>query len=431
VVVEIEDLDHHGRGVGRLAGKVVFVEGALPGERVLYRRRRRRRRFDEGEALEILSPSPERVAPRCPHFARCGGCALQHLAPAAQLEHKQAKLLDALRSVADLAPERVLEPISAAPWGYRRRARLGVKHVPAKGGALVGFRERHSPGKIAEIDGCEILEASIGRRIGALRALIGSLQARARIPQIEFAAGDSGACLVVRHLDALGAADRQALAAFAHEQRLALMLQPGGPQSLEPLVPPAAPALAYELPAHGLRLEFAPTDFVQVNAAANRALVDRALALLETGPGDRVLDLYCGIGNFTLAIARHAGAVTGCEGAAGLVARARANAAANGIDNATFETADLDDPEAVAGCLAAGWDLLLLDPPRAGAATLCATLAEPYPRRIVYVSCNPGTLARDAATLCAAHGYRLEAAGVVDMFPHTRHVESIAAFRRG
>jgi len=308
----VDGLDQEGRGVARGDdGKVVFIEGALPGEVVLYAQRRRRKRFDEGVVVEVLQSGPGRVAPPCPHFSHCGGCSLQHMSHSLQLESKQANLLDALRTVAGVRPRRVSVPLAGEPWGYRRRARLGVKYVAGKGGVLVGFRERHAPGKIAEIDACAVLDPLIGSRIAALRTLLGGLAARARIPQIEVEVGDWRAALAVRHLDPLAEGDRAALVDFEREQGIALHLQPGGPQTLAPLSPGTPETLSYRLPAHDLEFRFRITDFIQINGAVNRLLVDRALGLLDPQPDDRVLDLYCGIGNFTLPLAARGCRITG------------------------------------------------------------------------------------------------------------------------
>ncbi len=426
---QVYDLDREGRGVARIDGKTVFIAGALPGEEVRVRYQRAHARFDEGVVAEVLRAAPERVAPRCPHFGTCGGCKLQHLAHDAQVRAKQTQLAGVLRAHAGVEPQRWLEPLSGRPWGYRRSARLGVRYLPAKGGALVGFREVRSS-RVAVLEGCDVLDPSVGGRVQALRALIGGLEARQRIPQIGVAAGDAETALVFRHLVPLGPRDRAALAAFAREHDLRVYLQPAGPQSITSLWPEAPGPLRYALPEFGLELFFEPADFVQVNAEVNRLLVSRAVALLAPGPGERVLDLFCGLGNFTLAVAGKAGEVVGLEGEATLVERARANARHNGVHNAAFAVADLAAPADAAGRLSEPWDKLILDPPRTGAARVVESLRAPYPRRVVYISCNPATLARDAVTLVQRHGFDLSAAGVVDMFPHTAHIEAITVFDR-
>ncbi len=430
LTLHIEALSHEGRGVARNAeGKTVFVAGALPGETVIARCYRFHRRFDEARVEQVLEPAAGRVEPRCPHAGVCGGCSLQHLEPAAQLRHKQAVLLEQLEHQAGVRPEAVLEPLTGRPWGYRHKARLGVKYVQKKGLALVGFREQGSP-YITELTTCEVLHESVGRRIMALRELVTSLDARSRIPQIEVAIDDTQAVLVLRHLDPLSDADRRRLADFGRETGLVFYLQPKGPESIAPLWPEAGVTLSYTLPESGLELQFLPTDFTQVNPELNRSMVQRAVELLEPGPEESVLELFCGLGNFSLPLARHAGRVHGVEGEATLVERARANAARNALDNVEFEAADLM-AEALAGAfMEPSFDKLLLDPPRSGALEVLRQLDLERVRRIVYVSCNPATLARDAGLLVKERGYRLRQAGVMDMFPHTAHVESIALFEK-
>lgn len=427
--LDIVDLSHDGRGVGRIDGKAVFVDGALPGERVRARLKQRKRSFDQAELLDVLQPSPDRVAPGCPHFGRCGGCALQHLAPAAQIAAKQRVLLENLERIGQLVPGRVLAPLSDAAWGYRRKARLGVKYVRAKQRVLVGFREAADPRFIADIDSCPVLVPQVGERLGDLARLIEGLVARERIAQIEVAAGDDTTALVFRNLDPLGEADRAALVAFGKLHGLAIVLQPGGNDSLQTLWPDPL-ELHFGIPAAGIRLDFRPLDFVQVNAGLNQKMIAQALDLLDPQPADRVLDLFCGLGNFTLPLAQRAREAVGVEGDAGLVQRARANAERNGIANARFFAADLAKPLDGEPWMAEPFDLLLLDPPRTGADGVIAQLRTRGIRRIVYVSCHPGSLARDAALLVGEHGYALSAAGAMDMFPHTAHVESIAVFDR-
>jgi len=429
IELDITDLSHDGRGVGRVDGKAVFVAGALAGERVRARVTAKKRHFDEAAAVEILTAAAERVTPRCGHFGRCGGCALQHLDPAAQIVAKQRVLLENFERIGHVAPQRVLPPLTDQPWGYRRKARLGVKYVAKKQRVLVGFREAADPRFIADIDSCEVLVPAVGRALGDLARLIEGLDARERIPQIEVAAGDALTALVFRHLDPLGERDREALRAFGEAHGLAIFLQPGGNDSVQPLWPLNA-KLEFRIPQAEVSLEFRPLDFVQVNAGMNLRMIDHALALLDPKPGDRVLDLFCGLGNFTLPIARRAGHVVGVEGEAGLVQRARDNAARNGINNAEFFAADLSKPLAGESWLQQPYDLVLLDPPRTGADGVIAQLPTREVRRLVYVSCHPGSLARDAGMLVREHGFALRAAGVMDMFPHTAHVESIALFER-
>lgn len=426
--VDITDLTHEGRGVARVEGKTLFVAGALPGERASVRVTRRHRHYDEAVVEVLHTRSPDRVEPRCAHFGTCGGCSLQHLAPAAQIAAKQRVLAENFERIGKVAPRRWLEPLVGEPWGYRRRGRLSVKYVDKKGKALVGFREENGR-YVADIAHCEVLVPAVGERIGALGELIGSLDAVREIPQIEIACGDDTTALVLRHLQPLSDRDRAALVAFAQQQRLAIFLQPGGNDSVHPLWPETIP-LRFALPHYAVELEFLPLDFVQVNGAMNRRMIDHAFALLDAQPGDRVLDLFCGLGNFTLPLARRVATVAGVEGEHGLVARAGENARRNGIDNVQFHVANLLEDQRDRPWARATWDKLLLDPPRSGAAAVLEYLPRKDTRRVVYVSCHPGSLARDSGILVERHGFRLEAAGVMDMFPHTAHVESIALFVR-
>lgn len=421
----VESLAHDGRGVARLAGKTVFVDGALPGERVVLRRTRSHRRYDEAVTVEVLEAAPGRVEPRCEHFGTCGGCSLQHLDAALQLGAKQGHVAEQLARLGRVEPDRWLAPLTGPAWHYRRRARLGVKYVHKKGRVLVGFRERSSP-FVADVKRCHVLAQPVGGLVEALAEMIGELSIRERLPQVEVAVGEGATALVLRVLDAPQPADLERLRAFAAAHGVQVHLQPGGLDSVAPLEPAAAP-LSYRLPEFDITIEFRPIDFIQVNAALNERIVSQTVALLDPGPADAILDLFCGLGNFTLPLARRAGGVTGVEGDAGLVARARANAARNGLDNAAFHVADLSTaPQG--GWAAAGWNKALLDPPRLGAAPVLPAVTAGRPSRIVYVSCHPGSLARDAGALVHEHGYRLVAAGVMDMFPHTAHVESVAVF---
>jgi len=423
----VEDLNHEGWGVVR-AGKTVFVAGALPGETVEYRIRRRERSHDEAELLQVIEASPQRVTPGCEHFGICGGCSLQHLAPEAQRSVKDNMLREALRRIGKVEPDAWLPPLHGDAWGYRRRARLGARFVHAKGRSLVGFREKMSS-YVADVKHCKVLVSPIGPLVGELSTLLTALSIPTRVPQIEVAAGDNVTVLVMRTLSPLSAADRQLMIEFAHRHGVHWLLQAGRPDQLEPLEE-GTPGLWYELPDHGVRLAFEPTDFIQVNGDMNRRLIAQVLAELRLDAGSRVLDLFCGLGNFTLPMARVAGGVVGIEGDAGLIERARANATANGISNARFGVANLAGEGAVERCLAlAGGEKfthVLLDPPRTGAADVLPALARLAPRRMVYVSCHPGSLARDLGILVTEHGFSLRAAGIVDMFPHTSHVESVA-----
>jgi 23S rRNA (uracil1939-C5)-methyltransferase len=425
----VEDLNHDGEGVIR-GGKTAFVAGALPGERVRFVRRRAYGSHDDAELLEVLETSPERVTPRCAHFGACGGCALQHLDAAAQLAHKQRQLRESLERIGKVTPREWLPALAGPEWAYRRRARLGARFVRARERSLVGFRERFTS-HVAAIDRCEVLAEPVGTLIAPLSALLTSLAIRERVPQVEVAigdplSGDSHVVLVFRVLDEPGADDLACFAAFEAAHGVRVYLQPKGLDTVRPLAG-APPVLEYALPEFDVRLEFLPNDFIQVNGELNRRLVSRVIALLELDPAARVLDLYCGLGNFTLALARRAAAVVGVEGEAGLVARARANAARNGIGNATFHVGNLMAAEAQTAPWATGpYSHVLLDPPRAGAREMLPVVARLKPRRLAYVSCHPGTLARDLGELVHEHGFELLAAGVADMFPHTAHVESLA-----
>jgi 23S rRNA (uracil1939-C5)-methyltransferase len=424
----VSGLTTEGEGVVHL-GKTAFVAGALPGERVRFRRTRAHRQHDDAQLLAVLEPAANRVTPRCEHFGVCGGCLLQHLAGEAQLAAKEAQLRDNLARVARVTPERWLTPMAGPAWNYRRRARLGVKYVRKKGCVVVGFRERAAP-YVAQLRQCEVLAAPAGTLITPLAELIQGLSIREQLPQIEVAVADNVTALVLRVLSPPSAQDLQQLSAFGARHGLALFLQPGGLETVAPLGAPGAP-LRYRLPQFDLSLEFRPTEFIQVNGAVNSALATRALELLELHPEARVLDLFCGIGNFTLPLARHARAVTGIEGEAALIARARANAQANALTNAEFHVANLASPAPDAPWMRGPYTHVLLDPPRTGAREVLPVVAGFAPERVLYISCHPGSLARDLGVLVHEHGMRLEAAGVVDMFPHTAHVESIALLRSG
>lgn len=424
----IDNLSHDGRGVARLDGKAVFISNALPGETVSFIYQRTSRRFDEGRAVDWQSPSPKRVEPLCDHAAICGGCSLQHLAAEAQLANKQQTLAEQLEHFGDIQPTRWLEPLTGPLSGYRSKARLGVKWVPQKGLPLVGFREKASR-FLAELNHCPVLEVP-DDTIMALRQLVDKLEGKARLPQIELARGDEETALIFRHLDPLSEADQACLLEFCRQRGWHCYLQPGNETTTHRIWPTADAGperLHYRQPAFDLTLAFHPHDFTQVNRAINRDMVVQALDLLEVAPEHRVLDLFCGLGNFTLPLARQAAEVVGVEGSEAMVARGGENARANGLDNVSFHAWDLTQDGASQPWAEAGFDRILIDPPRAGALEVLPLLAGFGAERIVYVSCNPATLARDAGEL-AKLGYRLEAAGVMDMFPHTTHVESMALF---
>jgi 23S rRNA (uracil1939-C5)-methyltransferase len=469
----VAGMTHEGEGVVR-EGKTAFVAGALAGERIRFRRVRRHKQHDDGALLEVLEPARDRVVPRCPHFGLCGGCALQHLDPASQIAGKQRELQENIERIAKVTPDEWLEPMRGPEWNYRRRARLGVKYVAKKGRVLVGFRERLAP-YVAELRQCEVLSEPTGRLITPLADMIMTLSIRERLPQIEVAIADNAVALVMRVMEPPSESDLETLRAFEREHGLRLYLQPKGLDSVRRLEagadsgvaggeeghasmdgsPPGSPARAtdsppsdrlvrpgeaplhYKLPAFDLTLNFNPTDFIQVNGTMNAALVSRAIELLRPEPGGRVLDLYCGLGNFTLALARAVGPrgqVVGVEGDRELVRRGGENARLNGISNAEFHMADLMQPlpsgatwssPAPAGAHSR-FPHVLLDPPRAGAREMLPTVARLAPKRVLYISCHPGSLARDIGLMVHEHGFRLRAAGVLDMFPHTTHVESLA-----
>lgn len=424
----VESLNHDARGVARVAGKVTFIDGALPGETVRFRYVNKHDRFDSGIVTEIVQPSMERVEPRCPHFGICGGCALQHLDPGAQLAAKQQVLADSLTHIGKLQPAGWLPPLIGPVWGYRRRARVGARMVPKKGGLLLGFRERRRS-FITPLHTCPVLPPTISALLPALRDCLERLSHPDRVPQIELAEGDNATALVIRHLVSLTAEDKARLAEFGVRHDLQIWLQPGAPNTASPLTPSEPQPLYYRLPEFDVVIQFAPTEFVQVNHEVNRVMVSQALALLDPQPHETVLDLFCGLGNFSLPLARRAARVLGLEVDAQAAARARDNAEHNAIFNAEFRVANLyDEASAVAPWAEFRCDKLLLDPPRTGALEAIKRLTTPLPGRIVYVSCNPATLARDAAYLVHVLGYRLASAGVLDMFPHTSHVESMALF---
>jgi 23S rRNA (uracil1939-C5)-methyltransferase len=425
---DIVDLAHDGRGVARLDGKAVFIEGALPAERVRFRVFKRRKQMDEAGLVEVLVASPERVTPRCAHFGICGGCSLQHFAPAAQLAAKERQLLENLQRIGNVQPQRVLETLRGPDWAYRRRARLGIKYVHKKGRVLAGFREREKP-YIADINHCDVLLAPLGALPRELAALTETLGVREKMPQVEVAAGDAATALVFRVLEPLSAADVEKLAAFGERRGLQIFVQPGGLDTVRPLRDDYPP-LAYAVDGGRVVIEFGPVDFIQVNRDINSSMVDAAMRLLQPQPQDAALDLFCGLGNFTLPLARRVRQVTGVEGDASLVSKARGNASRNGIGNASFAVANLFEPKSFGDWANEHYDLVMLDPPRAGAAELLSCMSRWNPRRVVYISCHPGSLARDAQILVADHGFALSAAGVMDMFPHTTHVESIAVFER-
>ena len=438
--IDIKSLDMDARGVGHLEnedgspGKVIFVEGALPGERVSFETLRKKKNWESGRMVTLQKASSMRVEPKCPHFWHCGGCSMQHLEPSAQVAMKQRVLEDNLRHIGKVRAENVMRPMYGPTWDYRYRARLSVRWVAKKGTVLVGFHERHSS-FVADMTSCEIVPRHLSAMLVPLRALIGALSIYQQVPQIEVAIGEETTVLVLRIMAPLSPADEVLVKAFADQWQIQWWLQPKGPDTAYPYYPPA-PELYYTLPEFGIRMPFKPTDFTQVNHQINRLLVHKALRLLEVEPGERVADLFCGLGNFTLPLATLAREVVGIEGSTALTTRALENARANGLAaKTTFYTRNLFEVTKDDLVELGKFDRMLVDPPRDGAFALAGALAELrlthpalMPRRIVYVSCSPSTLARDAGVLVHGAGYKLSKAGVANMFPHTSHVESIAVF---
>lgn len=426
VTIDITAMSHEGRGIGRIEGKTIFVDSALPGETVRFVYTKKSGKFDEGRTVEVIQASPDRVEPRCAQASICGGCSLQHMSTDAQIYMKQGVMLEQLQHFGALQPEEVLPPLTGPVYGYRRKARLGVKFVIKKESVLVGFREKRNS-FLAEIDQCHVLAEEVGLRFPEIKALIMSLQAKNSIPQIEVAKGDDGVALIVRHLEPLTEQDQQALQAFCEQAELQLYLQPGGNDTVHKVWPQGEERLSYRLPQFDLQMKFHPTDFTQVNQDINQDMIAKALDFMDVQPDERILDLFCGLGNFTLPLATKAAQVVGVEGDDAMVVRGRENAEFNGLDNVAFYGADLTKPFDDQPWGQGGFDKILIDPPRSGALEIVSKMTVFKPKRIVYVSCNPATLARDAGEL-KKQGYKLLKAGVMDMFPHTAHVESIAVF---
>ena len=424
---EIVDLTYDGLGVANLDGKRFFVPGCLPTERVLLVPRGGRRKYQQADLVEVLEPAAERAVPPCEYFGRCGGCAVQHLTPVAQLSFKETTAREVFLRIGGVQPEEWLTSIQGPQWNYRRKARLGVRFVEGKGRVLVGFRERASR-FLTDMAHCRVLVAPFDKLLGELAELVAVSSLKCRLPQVEIAVGDSAAAMVLRTLDPPTKADKNAFCEFGRRHRIDVYIQSGGPGTVKALEADRARTLDYSLPALGLTFEFAPTDFIQVNAAVNAAVVEQALSLLSIGSSDRVLDLYSGLGNLSLPLAQHAGEVTGIEAEAGLVARAVHNAQLNGLDNVRFLCGDLSQPEW--SFMQEHWDLVVLDPPRSGAQMVMEQMARMNPRSIIYISCHPATLARDAKKLVTSHGYRMRTAVVADMFPQTHHIEVMALFER-
>lgn len=426
--VAVTSLLENGRGGAQWQDRKLEIHGALPGETVLARHLFGRRFHGQADTLALLNRSPDRVEPACPNFGTCSACTMQHIATDVQLDFKQQFMLDHLRRLGDVEPETVLLPLVADLWHYRRKARLSVRHVEAKGRVLVGFRERDGR-FVTDMQECHILPATIAAQLGPLAELIAAMDAVKTIPQIEVCCGDEACALIFRHMEPLSEADLGRLMAFSSNTAIKILLQPKGPDSVMALDGNAA-ELSYAIPGFGLDFQFEPLDFVQVNAVLNQKMVQQAIELLQPGANDHVLDLFCGLGNFSLPIARSAGHVTGVEGDEGLVARAGMNAQRNCVKNVSYVCADLYSSIPAAGWAAGPYDKVLLDPPRSGAEPVLPAIGASGAARVVYVSCNPKTLASDAGLLVRQHGFTLVSAGVMDMFPHTSHIESMALFER-
>ena len=428
--LHIESLDHEGRGVAHREGKTIFVEGALPGESVTVRTLRRKPSYEIATVERVVEAASARRRPRCAHYGRCGGCSLQHVDLTTQVAAKQRVLEDALSHLGKVRPDVMLPAIHGLAWQYRHRARFTVRHVPKKGGTLVGFHEKRSS-YVADMTSCDIVPERVSKLLPVLRQMIESLSIRRRVPQVELSIGHEADVLVFRVLDPPSVEDDQVMRAFAERFGLYIYLQSGGPATVRALHPSGGAALYYTLPEFSLQIEFEPTDFTQVNHAVNAVLVRRAISLLAPAPGECIADMFCGLGNFALPIARRGAQVIGIEGNEALVSRARANAQRNGLAEFTrFKFRNLLSIDSAGLSELGPLDKMLIDPPRDGAVELVKALGVQAPRRIVYVSCNPATLARDAGLLVHAKGYILEAAGIVNMFPQTAHVESIAVFEK-
>ena len=425
----VEGFSHDGRGIVKLEDKVFFVPGALPNETIEFESQRKRRGQFIGKLNKIERASPHRVIPDCEYFGICGGCTLQHLSPEQQIIYKEKTLLDTLHRIGDVVPENVLPTISGETWYYRRRARPGVKFVPKKGGILIGFREQGTS-YLTSLKNCKTLDRRLSALLGPLHNLVAKLSCYGQVPQIEFAAADNAIAMVMRHLQPLIDTDRDLLELFAQRHEIQLFLQPGGLDSIVPLWPPNPEPLYYELPDLGLRIEFSATDFVQINGEVNQTLINRVLNFINPGPGDRILDLFCGLGNFTLPLAVSGAEVLGVEGDQNLVIKGRQNAELNRVQNVAFQQMDLFSDSTI-NLNSMEFTKMLLDPPRSGALKVVTELVPHiFPQRIVYVSCNPATFSRDAEILTHHHGYRLTHAGAIDMFPHTAHVESFGVFEK-
>ena len=429
--VKIEKLSNDGRGIARIDGKITFIESALSNELVSFEYLRQKRDFDEGRLLSVIEASENRVEPKCPHYLVCGGCSLQHLDGAAQILEKQSWLIENLERNGGIKPDLILAPLVGELWNYRSKARLSVRYVMKKEKTLIGFREKINPRYITEIEECPVLHKRVDKEIVNLRNMLDSFNAPMSIAQIEVAAGDDDVALIFRNLSPLSKHDEDKLKEFGKAANFRIFLQPGGVDSVNLLYPEDDNNfLTYSLPNYNIKMQFHPTDFTQVNLSLNRLMVEQALKLLDLSANDVVLDLFCGLGNFSLPIAKNCKKVIGVEGSEEMVLRAQMNASSNGLTNTEFFSGNLDDKNSLLNYANLGITKILLDPPRTGALEIIKQIGEIKPEVIVYVSCNQATFARDADLLVNTHGYKLEVVGVMDMFPHTSHSESIALFRR-
>ncbi len=428
VTTYVDSLSHDGRGVARINGKTTFIEGALPDETVTFRYLKTKSKYDEGCVENIEIASPKRVEAKCEHYGVCGGCGLQHMSSKEQIQFKQNSMLLNMKKIGGIEPSEIFEPLTCEPWNYRRKARLGVKYVQKKGRVLIGFREKQSR-YLADLTQCKILHSSIGNRLEELATLVRSLSNFEHVPQIEVAIGDNQQVLIFRHLTPFVKNDLVSLKDFSQKTGIHVYSQSKGPDTVTRIYPESANALLYSLPDFNLELEFLPTDFTQINAEINRLMVARAVHLLAINDNEKVLDLFCGIGNFSLALAKRAKLVVGVEGDKALVQRANKNAQKNQLNNVEFHYANLFEEFITSAWAKEHYDKILIDPPRNGAWEVVSNIKSLNPSKIVYVSCDTATLARDAGEICR-QGYQLMGAGVMDMFPHTGHVESIAVFEQ-
>jgi 23S rRNA (uracil1939-C5)-methyltransferase len=435
LTITITGLSHEGRGIAQINGKTVFVDNALPGETLEIEITKKHGRYNEGRMTTIIEASPARIIPRCIHFEICGGCHLQHINAEDQISLKQHTLLEQLKHTGHTAPEKILPPLQSPPWGYRYKGRLSVKYLGKKQKLLIGFHEKNGR-FVADLTRCEVLKPTIGLSFELLRQLILSLSVFQHLPQIEIACDDKNCALIFRCLQVLSEDDKKLLCQFGETHHFLIYIHPNKPEKLFKLWPDNGnDSLSYSLSssletAPPIEIFFHPANFTQINPAINQQMVMLAIELLDLDKNDTALDLFCGLGNFTLPLAQHCHQVTGIEGDAQLILRARENALHNRLSNTEFYTANLFEPDKSFPWIQKKYDKLLLDPPRTGAIEILPYVAQWKPQRIVYVSCNPATLARDAGELVHKYGYRLLQAGVMDMFPHTRHVESIALFTR-